>query len=171
MQEINKYILTKAVAASICHDWTLKILNAKSRNDLLRLYVKGVDFCIGNDFPSNSDLVNFGGDLLPAYGIHVNNPSLTESKDFLVLLGATTGTLDFSKYDVSQIYIKHQSSLKLKVSGNAFIMIDAFDNARLDVTAADRCKVIINLYGDAKILTASIDNPLIKIIHKNKKTY
>jgi hypothetical protein len=56
MQEITKYILRKAVAAGICHDWTLKIAKATSKNDLLKLFVKGIDFCIEKDFPSNSDL-------------------------------------------------------------------------------------------------------------------
>ena len=49
-------------------------------------------------------------------------------------------------------------------------MVDIFDNAELDIIATDQSKVIVNLYGDAKVMSP-IDplNIILKV--KNKATY
>lgn len=169
--ELNKYILLKATQAGICNEWALKIAEAGSVNDLLEMYTSGIDFCLKNDFPSNTDLKRLAGDRLPDHGIYIDSQVALQDVPFTVLLGACSGDISIGGYSVSQVFIKHQSSARVIVTGNAFVIIDCFDSGQLSLTAAGYCKVLINVYGSANVTHSSQDKATVKIVNKNKITY
>ena len=70
------------------------------------MYVKGIDFCLSNNFPSNDGLLAFGGDALKGYGIYVNsNPAEVIPGDFMVLLGASKANLPFGGFSATQLLL------------------------------------------------------------------
>jgi len=170
MQELNKHILEKALEAGICLDWAKKISDSAGRDELLTMYVKGIDFCLEKEFPSNEDLLKFGGDDLVKYGIYVNGQA-DQSREFVVLLGASSGNIIIDGYSVSQIFIKHQSKALVAVKDHSFVVIDVFDNSALSVKASGNSKTLINVYGNAVVSHTAIDNASVKIVQKNKATY
>lgn len=170
--ELNKYILDKAKQSGICPEWANLIGNSNSKKDLMQMYVKGIDFCLEHNFPSNSDLLKLGGfDFLSDFGVYVDHKSELKECDFLVLLGQCKIMAEWGGYTASQAYLKGTSALKAEVNGNAFLAIDCFDDSKLHLTASGDSKVLVNLYGNAKIKSSKMDNAIIKIIHKHKPTY
>lgn len=170
--ELKEYILKTAQAKDICHPWAERIAGVKSVDELLQMYVDGIDFCLANDFPSNNDLVKFAGDKLPDYGICVDKQRLAlKNSKFTVLLGSSEAHLHYTGFTVSQLFVKHTSFTEVLAAGNSFVVIDCFDYSRVDVTATDGAKILVNIYGQAKVTTETTGNGIIKIVHKHKNTY
>lgn len=170
--ELNNYILEQARKNDICEPWALRIKAANTTDDLMKMYVKGIDFCLANDFPSNEDLLSLvGPDKLSQYGVYVNTSSAILNEPFVILLGSTTGHVKWDGFNVGQCYVKHDTKAVINVAGNAFVVVDAFDQSYVEITAADTAKVLVNIYGDAEISDQTAGDAIIKIIHKHKKTY
>ncbi|WP_183560691.1 hypothetical protein [Mucilaginibacter sp. SP1R1] len=171
MQQINKYILKKAMEAGICEPWADMITDTESVDGLLKMYVKGIDFCLAKNFPSNADLLRLGRDRLSNYGIYIDKGITGAPGDFVVLLGGCRANLHIDGFSANQLFVKHTTTANINVAGNAFVMIDCFDNAVLNVTASGNSKVVVNVYKYAQVTNESKDGAIIKIVHKNKSTY
>jgi hypothetical protein len=171
MGTINEYILEKAKAAGICEPGALEIAKAGTVDELLAFYRRGIDFCLEKNFPSTGDLVKLGGDKLKEHGIWVDQPVAVRDAEFTVLLGASNGKVSVSRFTVSQMFVKHQSAVAVDAAENAFVVIDCFDDSVISVTASGNSKVLINVYGQAKVTHVTADSATIKIVHKNKVAY
>lgn len=167
----NEKIALEAKRCGICREWYGKILNASGIEDLLKLYVDGIDFCLSNEFPGNGILKEFGGDLCQQYGIHVDRQNVElQNPRKLVALGTTSGTATFREYAVGEVFAKHSAQLKLSAQNNAFVVIDMFDESRVTVSAFGNAKVCVHKYG-GELITESADSAVIKVIDKHKTTY
>ena len=169
MEELRKYILAKAIQNNICKPWAEKITLAASPDDLLQMYVDGIDFCLSNNYPSNDDLVHLVGDYLPGYGIHVDDHFSQVNSRFAVLLGNSFGQMKYTEYQTAQVFVKHQSKADLILSGNSFVMLDCFDESKVSIMANDASRITVNIYGNAHV--SHEGSGTIKIIHKLKETY
>ncbi|AMR32386.1 hypothetical protein A0256_13620 [Mucilaginibacter sp. PAMC 26640] len=168
---LNKYILHKAIDADICKEWAVKINQANGVDDLLKMYVAGIDFCLKNNFPDNADILTLGEGKLAAYGIHIDEIIALQDKPLIVLLGDCIAKHDITGYTSSQLFIKHNSKATVTATDNAFLMIDCFDDSVLNLSAGGRSKVYINIYGNAQVTHTCSDIANVKITNKNKLTY
>ncbi len=172
MSELNQYILGKAKENGICQEWADKIAVAASPDELMQMYVDGIDFCLSNNFPSNQDLQSLAGDVINRYGIYVDQAIRLEGRPFVVLLGSSSGVVKCNGFSATQIFVKHSSEVTIKVSDNAFAVIDCFDNTKTHIEVSGNAKACIHVYTGAKITTNQVDGKgMIKIIHKLKSTY
>ena len=154
----------------ICEDWYLQLKNEKDVDSMLEMAIKGIDFCLSNDFPSNDFIrKNFKGKM-EHYGIHLDEVLNLVSEKKVVALGACTGIIEVKDYDVCEVFVKHNSKVKIMANENAFVMVDLFDGAEIEVYSDDNATVCINRYGGT-IIDKSQGESRIKIIEKNKKTY
>lgn len=168
--DINKYILEKALAnENLCQPGAAGIASAQSIDDLLKMYVKDIDYCLSNDFPCNEDLLRIGGDELAGHGIYVDATKILVDRPFIVLLGKSSAELKYTGYSVGQLFIKHEGTANIRVQGNGYLIIDCFDNSLITVFAEHNAKVLINVYGNATV--ESSGSGLITITNKHKKTY
>lgn len=171
MKNLNKEILAEALRNDICAPWATKIENAESVEELLQMYVDGIDFCLSNNFPSNGFLQETAGVLLQKYGIRIDEIVEVINPEKLVLLGTCSAKVSVTGYAVSQLFIKHNSVATVFANSNAFVMIDVFDDANLTVIASDESKLIVNVYGNAKVIEGATENAYIKVVRKLKDTY
>jgi hypothetical protein len=74
-------------------------------------------------------------------------------------------------YAVSQLFVKHSSKATINVFDDAFVVIDCFENAVLDIKASGNSKVMVNVYRYAQVTHNAKDNAIIKVVHKNKNSY
>lgn len=170
MNVLNQQVLQSAIQNNICAEWAEKIKTTDVQG-LLKMYIKGIDFCLDNNFPSNDFLKDNGGDLLQQYGIFIDEETLQVSRSKIVLLGGCSADARYNSYDVSEVFIKHHSKATIGVYENAIVTIDAFDDSVLNVVAADNAKVFVNIYGRAKLSFTATGKSVIKGINKNKNTY
>lgn len=139
---------------------------------MAQLYLHHIDFCLANDYPSNDFIrENFVG-RMEEFGIHLDEGVQAENVRKLVLLGSSVLTAKYNEYSVGEIFVKHETESNIIVNGNAFVMVDAFDNSVTNVYANDRARICVNVYGNARVNVISQDDEAhVKINKKNKTTY
>lgn len=167
---LNTNLAKMAKKHGICENWYMTLKNENDIDKMLEMYVKGIDFCLSNDYPSNDFIHdNFKGKM-EKHGIHLDEVLDIESKPTIIALGKCKGMITSNLFDVCQIFAKHESELIITAHGNSFVMIDIFDNAKVTIFAYDNAKVCINRYG-GKVTQSKNENSIIKVIEKNQKTY
>lgn len=168
--ELVDQLKQDGVAKGLCRIWRGKLRSGVSMEDLIKLYIKGIDFCISEDYPT-LDFIrsNFKGKCEP-YGAFVDD-EISERKNApdTVLNGFCKAMLEYDGYSVSRAFIRHDSQVAINASDYAMVTIDAFDNANLVVaTAGQDAQVFVNLYGNAQ---AECIGAGIQVKRLNKKTY
>lgn len=170
MAHIGKELAKQAKAKGICNDWYKDLLEQKDVEKLAEMYLKGIDFCLANDYPSTDYIrKNFKGKM-EKFGIHLDEHLTLTNEKKVVALGLCSGMVEVKDYEVSEVFIKHLSDMVLVVRDNAFVMVDMFDDSSLNIIAGDNAKVCVNRYGGV-VNFSKFDKAVVKVIEKNKKTY
>lgn len=168
--ELADQLKQDGVAKGLCRLWRGKLKAGMSIESMIQLYIKGIDFCISEDYPTLEFIRdNFRGKCEP-FGAFVDD-EISERKNApdTVLNGVCKAMLDYDSYSVSRIYIRHNSQAAINVSDHAIVTIDAFDNSNLIVaTAGEDAQVLVNLYGGAQVECIGVG---IQVKKMNKKTY
>ena len=166
MEKFAKQIQKEALALGACSPGMGDLLNAgDNKPALVQLYLKKLEFCLENDFPSNDFMREHGKGIMESFGIFLDDRINLTNYRKCVALGKTTGNVIVTSYGVSQVYAKHTSDLVIEASDNAFVMVYVYDDAKVTVNAHDRAKVHVNRYG-GKIATANDGQAVIKVAEK-----
>jgi len=165
-----KELAVEARRKGICQEWHDQLLRTKTVKELAEMYLKGIDFCLLNDYPSNDFIKRHFRGQTELFGIYLDEHISAQNKRKIVALGNCAGRIEVTGYGVSEIFLKHNSKLTVIVSDHAFVMVDIFDNANLRIIASGDAKVCINRYSGL-IEAEQLDKAAIKIIEKHRKTY
>lgn len=171
MNKLNIEVLEAAKQKGICEEWAEKIATAKSKSALLQMFIDGIDFCLSREFPNKDFLKATGASLLNQFGIFIDTFCGVQNPEKLVLLGNCEAKVTITDFAVSQIFIKHFGKAEIEVSHNAFAVIDVFDDVELKVTASGTCKVLVNVYGRAKVNHQHSGDAFVKVVEKLKDSY
>ena len=171
--ELSNELATQALRLGAKKDCPVfnKFQSIKSKDDLVEMYIEGIDFCLSSEYPSNEFLRTHFVGVMDNHGLYLDSVINLVNPAQVVALGETKGDIRIDGYAVSTVYMKHQSNLKIKVGDNSFVMIDIFDDASLEIEVSGDARVCINRYGEAILQHTKKDNATIKIIEKHKKTY
>ena len=170
--KLNNELAHEAKKKGICEDWFKDLLNTEDKGKLIQMYLKGIDFCLSNEYPSLSFIrENFVGAMEP-YGVFLDEEIKAENSRHVVALGNCFGTAVYTGFEAGQVFAKHNAKLTVTAKDSSFVMIDVFDNSEVEVIASDNAKICVNHYGGWVISQSSEHgNSLIKIIRKHSKTY
>lgn len=169
--KIAKELAKEAKRKGICEPWYKELKTLEDKRAMVAMYVKGIDFCLSHDYPSNEYIrANFKG-VMESFGVFLDDNINIVNFRRCIALGNTKGRIEIGSYGVCEIFAKHDSELAIIVKDNAFVEIDVFDNSVIHVHAQDRAKVHINRYEGGKVTTDTIGEAVIKIVEKHKKTY
>lgn len=168
--EIVEQLKQDGIEKGLCCLWQMKLKSGLSVAELSDLYIRGIDFCVSEDYPTLDFIrANFKGKCEP-YGIYIDDEvsGVNNLKD-VVLNGDCKAMLEYDGFAVSNVYVRHNSQASVNVSENALVTIDAFDNTRLVVAVSgDSAIAFVNLYGNASVETIGDG---IVVNYMNKKTY
>lgn len=169
--KVGKELAKQAKKFKICQEWHTELKGLDDKKTMIQMYLKGIDFCLSNDYPSNEYIrANFKG-IMEQFGVFLDDSIELVNTTKCVALGVTKGRIEINNFGASEIFVKHTSELTIIAKGDAFVMVDIFDNAVIHVQAHDRAKVCINRYGNAVVDHMQSDCGMVKIIEKLKKTY
>lgn len=172
MRKIAKDLAEEAKRKGICEDWHKELSRMNNKDSMVQMYIRGLDFCISNNYPSHDYMrSNFKG-VMEKYGVFLDDRIDEVNPKIVVCHGATSGNIIYYGYTAGEIIVKDTSEITITASDDSFVMIDVFDDALVDVIASDNAKVCINRYaGGAVINTSKSDNAVIKENRKMSKTY
>lgn len=167
--ELTAQLKQDGIAKGLCRQWQMKIKPGLDTKQLVELFVRGIDFCVNNDYPTLGFLrEHFKGDCEP-YGVYIDDDVAAINRPEVVLNGKCKGMLAYNDYSVSRAVLRHDTSVNVIVSGNAILTVDIFDDAAMHlVTVGDRATVWVNKYGNSQV---SFVGQGVKIMHKHKNRY
>jgi len=171
MSKVSIQLAWQASNIGICNEWLQELKSTEDIDKMLDMYLKGIDFCLSNDFPTNDYIQKTFKGKMEHKGIHLDENLVVQNESKVVVLGMCTGLVHVFDYNVSEVFIKHNSDITIIAEGNAFVMVDIFDDAKLKVVTNDNAKVCVNRYNGNDIDAYSNGNSVIKVINKQKKTY
>lgn len=172
MYSIAKNLAKEAKSKGICKEWHGELKNLTDKREMVAMYVRGIDFCISNDFPSHEYMrKNFKG-IMEDFGVFLDDEIHLSNAKTCISHGSTSGILEYSGYGVGEVILKDSSKITIKASGDSFVMIDLFDSSVLNVEVSENAKVCINQYvGDSRVSVSKSGAAIVKLNKKNSKTY
>ena len=170
--DIAKELAKKAKKNGICKPWYEELKSLQDKKAMIEMYLKGIDFCLANDYPGNDFIrKHFKGEM-EQFGVFLDDEINIENPRKCVCLGNTSGRVGIDGFNVCEIFAKHSARLDIYAKDNAFVIIDVFDNSEVRIHASDRAKVCVNRYiGNNIVMKDEADEAFVKIRDKQKKTY
>lgn len=170
---LSKTLAKEAKKKGICKEWHTALKSLTDRKAMVEMYLRGIDFCLRNDYPANDFIKAHFGDIAPRMGVFVDSEISVENSPKCVCLGQTFGNIKTDNFNVTEIFAKHQAELNVIATHNAFVMIDVFDESVVNIHAQDRAKVCVNQYGNGGHVNIIVEDAeaQVKIRVKNSKTY
>lgn len=172
-KDLSKQLAKDAKKKGICKEWHNALKKQTDREAMVEMYLRGIDFCLRNDYPANDFIQAHFGDIAPRMGVFVDSEIVVENRPKCVCLGATFGKVTTNGFNVCEVFAKHEAEINVIAADNAFVMLDVFDNAVVNIYAHDRAKVCVNKYGDGGRVNIIVEDSTahVKIRVKNSKTY
>lgn len=165
LKELKIKLASEAKAKGICREWHEFILNAHSKERLLTLFVKGLDFCLENNYPSAQLRAEFSG-LRQHFGIFMNDDHISvKSGKYVIAFGTSEGKAAYSGFDVAQIWAREDTRMEVTATDNAVVCIEVADRAQVTITASGAARVSVFLHGGT-IAQTSREKATIKVIDK-----
>lgn len=156
------------ISKGLCIDWQKKLRRNISIKRLSEMYIRGIDFCISENYPTLDFMRdNFKGKCEP-YGIFIDDDVVLINKENIVLNGRCKANLLYNEYSVSNIFIRHNTTAVIRAEQHSIITCDVFDNSYTKIITSDKSSVLVFVYGNAKV---DYSGNGVKIIYKNKNTY
>lgn len=173
--ELIEQLKTDGINKGLCRLWQRKLHEGLSTEELVKLYIKGIDFCISENYPTLDFLRENFKDKSEPFGVFIDDelPPMKNEPD-IVLNGACKAMLEYDGYSVSRLYVRHDSEVAVIVSDNAIVTIDLFDNATLHLSViGNDANVSINAYGGNTTTEYIGLSPLTKVktMYNDKTTY
>lgn len=150
IEKINKELRAQAVKCGLCAQWQGEWDRAMSADTLMQMYVRGIDFCIANDWPTTKYMANnFDKEVLHRNGVWVDSDVRGhENLKTIVLNGCCTGELIFSGYDVATVYVRHGSRVRIMVTDWAIVFVRVYDRAEVEVVNQSYRRQSVYTYSD-----------------------
>lgn len=169
--ELVELLRKDGVRKRLCQQYQGLLKGDLSIEDLVKLFIGGVDFCIKYNYPTLDFMrEHFKGKSEP-YGAFVDDEivePLVNVPD-VVMNGDCKAMAEYNGFTVSRIFARHNTQMSVNVADHAIVTIDAFDNTFLAIAVSgSNAQVIVNLYGDAKVDCIGTG---INVINKNQNTY
>lgn len=171
--KIARELAKEAKKKGICKEWYNQLKRLNEKRELIKMYVKGLDFCLPKNYPSNDYIrANFKGEM-EEFGVFLDDELKVTNRRPCVALGNCKGTIEYNGYSVGRLYIKNGCNVEVNASDSSFVMIDIYDDATLLLNVvSETAKVCVNRYGGTVMIKPhSCDVARIKIVDKPKKIH
>ena len=147
-KELNIVLRNRARDLGLCDKWYEEWDLNSPKELLIEKYIKGIDFCIKNDYPK-LDFIKavVPGQILADNGIFADSSVVRSNMKTAVLLGKSNGIIRYDGLGMGNVYLRHQSELTLEVSGGARVFVEVYDDCRLNVVATGMAKVFVYWHG------------------------
>lgn len=151
-----------AIRKGLCAEWQGMWGRDSSVDEMLSMYIRGIDFCIKNNFPDNRYMKeNAPGPVLARHGIYIDR-HLTDNITImptLVLSGSCTGKITVPHIHVVTIYVRNNCDVEIETTGRSRVFVKVYDNANVRIVSRQFSKSFAYVYGGHVISdTATIRN-------------
>lgn len=132
----------------LCDKWYKDWGILESKQQLIEKYIKGIDFCISHDYPSIGFIKkNFPNHLLLLNGIFLDENVDSSNVKKAVLLGNSKGTIRYDGVRSCDVYVRHNSNIRIEAVGGAKVFVETYENCVVDAIADSYSKIFVYHHG------------------------
>ena len=73
MNEVTKQLAKAAQANGICTPWLNELKTLENKDALVDMYIRGLDFCLANDYPSNDFILLHFKFMMETHGVFLDD--------------------------------------------------------------------------------------------------
>lgn len=168
MKKFAKWLAGSAKENGICQEWGDRLAgcNDDQIDKMMIMYVKGIDFCMENNWPDLDTVRNHFKGRMEHHGVHCDEECQIKNVQFTVLLGRCRAAISFDQYSVGEIYVRHETKAEIAISDHSFVRLDVYDKSEVKIIATGNAKISIKNHGDAKIEIERSDDAIVKLNNK-----
>ena len=147
-KNLNIALRERARDLGLCDQWYEEWDLNSPKEVLINKYIKGIDFCIKNDYPK-LDFIKavFTGQELADNGIFADCNIVMSNAKSAVLLGKSNGIIRYDGLNTGNVYLRHQSELTIEATGVARVFVEVYEGCRINVVATGIAKVFVYWHG------------------------
>ncbi|MDV3822955.1 hypothetical protein CMU07_09330 [Elizabethkingia anophelis] len=137
-------VIKLATERGICKPWREDMAKATMK-EYCEMFFKGSDWAMEKDFPSLGLLRKYK--TTSHYGLYTDAKVKKENAKQIAFFGESVAELEYNKYNVGEVYIRHKSNVKIKAKDHSFLIITIADGAIVEIEAEESSKVTVYQYG------------------------
>lgn len=167
MSNLSDKLLTKAVDAGLCAEHTTAWNSDWSHSDLVNYYKTNPNWCLERHFPSLDILQEcFNDSLTKSMGVYVNSFVTLRATDLCyVFNNCKVGVITSA---VTRLYFGLNTEAHIIVEDGGNLVIDCYDNGKIDVELRGSARLTVYKYGDYEIKVTGSKNYKIRDKHGKK---
>ena len=168
MKKSAKWLAGSAKKNGICQEWFDRLAgcNDDQIDKMMIMYVKGIDFCMENNWPDLETVRKHFKGRMEHHGVHCDEECTISNERFTVLLGHCRTAISFDQYSVGEIYVRHDSKAEIEVFDHSFVRLDVYDQSEVKIVATGNAKISIKNHGKADIKIERSDDAIVKLNNK-----
>lgn len=169
--QIKQELKAAALRHDLCAQWQQMLDRAGDKATLVQMYMRGIDFCFGWDFPCVEYIERHFKGECEAYGLHVNEAFRAHNARKIALVGRCDAQLSYDSYEVAQLFVRHGSRVLLDVRGHSIVTVDCFDDSRVDIRADEESRVTVYRYGRSLVTHSEQPGSEVSVVDKQRNGY
>lgn len=173
MLETQKYVLSEVKRRKVCAPWLRSYLShANSGDELARMYVDGINWCINTGFPTIEDLKS----RVPLESLHDAGVWLDETIGVagkkVVARGNSRGSLFYGDNQIANVYLLEGAAASIHAAGRSFVTVDIFADSRATVAVSGEAFALVQLFTGGTLERHEIaGSGRIKVVRRGTANY
>lgn len=158
MDELNKELRDQAVHLGLCREWQDLWRNEWSRERMVEMMYRGLDFCIQHHYPSNDYIArHFDLDFRRKSNVFVDDKYSVCNPMESLILGSSEITARFNGVHHGTLHVRDKSYLRLSAKNRSFVIVHLYDNAYVSAEQLGSSRIVLVRHSDrVTIVTDSI---------------
>lgn len=167
MNELSNNLLKDAVNAGLCAEHTAQWDSNWSHRDLVSYYKANPNWCLERHFPSFEVLKkSFNDNITKSMGVYVDSFVTLRATDLCyVFNNCKVGVITSA---VTRLYFGLNTEAHIIVEDGGNLVIDCYDNGKIDVELRGSARLTVYKYGDYEIKVTGSKNYKIRDKHGKK---
>ena len=142
-KELSDKLKQKAISLGLCKEWTNGWGNP-DKYELCEKYIRGIDFCLFNRFPSNEIIKKEFAGVREKFNIFVDDTNLFISNPkWSIFNGSCDCVVTFNDFGIGEMYVKDNSRVSLVALDNSIVHVSLIDDAKLDIVSSKYTRVFV----------------------------
>ena len=151
MKELSIELRKMAREQGLCDQWFGEWKDDSDNTTLFDKYKRGIDFAISKDYPTLDYIrSHWSKQELMDNNIFVDCKDVIchNLKGTVIVNGDCDLTLNNDFYNVCDVYIRHNSKVKVTARQWCKVMLNVYDNSEVEIECSDDAKVYIYVHTD-----------------------
>lgn len=152
---VSNMLKQEAMKNGLCGAWA-DDWGSPTKEQLVDMYIKGLDFCILHNYPSNEFIKQHFGEIAIQKGVYTDMKVDVLNPPVAILNGECFGTIVLTGFVSRDIHVRQNSKIKIIVRDFAKAFIRVYDNAHAIVENESQSRCFLYKKGGAAKITGDV---------------